>query len=82
MSEISVNSQYRLTDNCPLDVKTQPVATVSDLYKIPRAQRYIGMTVTVLETDEMGNRFDYWLIDGTANFNWVRKNPHIDCGEF
>ena len=82
MSEIKVNSQYRLVDNKPLDAKLTPVATIDDLYSIPRAQRYEGMTVTVLDWDGNGTAWDYCLKDGIANINWERKNPHIDCGEF
>lgn len=82
MSEINVNSQYRLVDNKPLDAKLTPVATIEDLYSIPRAQRYVGMTVTVLDWDEQGNAWDFWLVGGTGNNNWERKNPHVDCGEF
>ena len=51
-------------------------------HNIPRAQRYKGMTVTVLDWDGNGTAWDYWLKDGIANVNWERKNPHIDCGEF
>ena len=55
MSEINVNSQYRLINSKPLDAKLAPVPTIDDLYSIPRAQRYIGMTVTVLDWDGEGN---------------------------
>ena len=82
MSEISVNSQYRLIDSKPLDAKLTPVATIDDLYSIPRAQRYVSMTVTVLDWDGEGNSWDFWLVGGTGNNCWERKNPHIDCGEF
>ena len=82
MSEVSVNSQYRLIDNNPLDVKQTPVQTVADLYKIPRAQRYEGMTVTVLDWDGSGEQWDYYLVGGTANKNWERKHLVVDCGEF
>ena len=82
MSEISVNSQYRLADSKPLDAKLTPVATVDDLYKIPRAQRYIGMTVPVLNWDGKCTSWDFWLVGGTGNSCWQRKTAHFDCGEF
>ena len=61
MSEINVNSQYRLINSKPLDAKLAPVATIDDLYSIPRAQRYVGMTVTVLDWDGEGNSWDFGL---------------------
>ena len=82
VSEINVNSQYRLIDNKPLDAKLEPVQTVVDLYKIPRAQRYVGMTVVVLDYDGNGESADYWLVGGTGNFNLKRLYVAIDCGEF
>lgn len=82
MSEINVNSQYRLIDTKPLDAKLTPVATIDDLYSIPRAQRYVSMTVTVLDWDGEGNSWDFWLVGGTGNNCWERKNLRIDCGEF
>ena len=82
MSEINVNSQDRLINSKPLDAKLAPVATIDDLYSIPRAQRYVGMTVTVLDWDGEGNSWDFWLVGGTGNNCWERKNSHIDCGEF
>jgi hypothetical protein len=82
MSEINVNSQYRLIDSNPLDAKNTPVNSVEDLYKIPRAQRYEGMTVTVLDYDGEGTQCDFFLDKGTANKNWKIKNWHINCGEF
>ena len=59
MSEINVNSQYRLINSKPLDAKLAPVVTIDDLYSIPRAQRYVGMTVTVLDWDGEGNSWDF-----------------------
>lgn len=82
VSEINVNSQYRLIDNKPLDAKLEPVEKVVDLYRIPRAQRYEGMTVTVLDYNGKGETADYQLIGGTGNFNWKRKYVLIDCGSF
>ncbi len=82
MSEINVNSQYKLIYSKPLDAKSTPVTTIDDLYSIPRAQRYVGMTVTVLDWDGEGNSWDFWLVGGTGNNCWERKNSHIDCGEF
>ena len=82
MSEINVNSQYRLADGKPLDAKQTPVATPADLNKIPRAQRYEGMTVVVLDYDGNGTNHEYWLVGGTANANWVLKRTNIDGGIF
>ena len=58
-----------------LDAKIQPVATVSDLNKIPRSQRFIGLTVTVLD-DGSGRPYDYWIENNVAK--WVKKTMPID----
>lgn len=82
MSEIKVNSQYRLVDNKPLDAKLTPVNLPADLNAIPRAQRYEGMVVRVLNWNGKNQPMDYTLKGGTANANWVPKDAVIDCGEF
>lgn len=79
---INVNSSYQLADNRPLDAKLIPVKTVADLNWIPRAQRYVGMTVSVLDYNGKGDAADFHLVGGTANSNWKRKDGIIDCGEF
>lgn len=62
-----------------LDAKMQPVETVDDLNNnelFPRAQRFIGLTVTVLNKDEDGvpHPVDYWLKEKVTE--WVIKNPN------
>ena len=60
-----------------LDAKIQPVATVADLNSIPRSQRFIGLTVTVLD-DGSGRPYDYWIENNVAK--WVRKTMPTDTG--
>lgn len=74
MAEIKYTTQIRYTGSGPLDVKIAPVNTFKDLTLIPRAQRYVGMVVTVLSDENNGRRqTDYWLSGGTLNANWVQK---------
>ena len=53
--------------------------TFNDLTLIPRAQRYVGMVVTVLSDENNSKRqTDYWLSGGTLNSNWVQKTSSSD----
>ena len=72
-SQLEVLKSYYRSGGEALDAKTAPVATPSDLTLIPRSDRYVGMTVTVLNTNTDGVPVDYWLVGGTANQNWVLK---------
>lgn len=62
-----------------VDAKMQPVETVEDLNaeNFPMVQRFLGLTVTVLnkdpETNEV-NPVDYWLKDSIRK--WVIKDPN------
>ena len=71
MAIINYTDQIKYTGKGYLDVKMMPVASVEELNKISRTQRFEGLTITVLNN---GNPQDYWLIGGTANSNWVPKN--------
>ena len=86
-NQLVVNGPYAV------DAKQQPVKTVADLNNIPRANRYMGMPVVVLNSvyrhnDEEDadvlvstNPQEYWLIGGTANKNWQPK-PYVTNDEF
>lgn len=79
MSEINYLSQIRYTGPSCLDSKLKPVNLYSDLAKIPRAQRYIGMEIVVLNDENNENRqTKYWLVGGTSNNNWVLKTNQIE----
>lgn len=72
------------TPNLPLDAKSTPVETLQDLAAIPMNYRYIGLTVTVLnsvydEEDELvsQNPVDYWLVGGIQNRFWRVKKSNI-----
>lgn len=80
MAEVQIGNQYRYTGGAPLDSKHTPVQTVEDLKRIPRSQRYVGLTVLVKNWDGEGHQAEYWLSEGTADKDWKRKN-HVDCGE-
>lgn len=68
-----ISEQLYLVTNGPLDAKVSPVDNVSDLLAIPRAHRYRGMTVMVLNKDSEEEACEYWLKDGTKDSNWVKK---------
>ena len=81
MSEINKNvtiqEQYYSISKGPLDAKLTPANTfeeLSDLTRIPRAHRYIGLTVTVLNS---GSPLEYWLVGGTTNAYWKVKAGNI-----
>lgn len=81
MSEINknvtINEQYYSTKKGPLDAKLTPAdsyAELIDLARIPRAQRYVGLTVTVLNS---GSPIEYWLVGGTTNASWKIKSGNI-----
>lgn len=67
------SDQLTYTGKGYLDAKMQPVPEFSDLNDIPRLQRFIGLTVTVLNGDN-GEPTEYWLKKGVTNTSWERKN--------
>lgn len=70
MAKLNYTDQLNFTGAGYIDAKMQPVETVADLNKIPRSQRFVGLTVTVLD-DGSGKPFDYWL--ETSVTKWVKK---------
>lgn len=68
----------------PLDIKQTPVNAYSellltkrDLGGIPINKRYVGMTVTVLNTDTSNIPTEYWLVGGKTNASWKLKAGNI-----
>lgn len=74
MAIINYTDQIKFAGKGYLDAKVMPVATINDLYQIPRTQRFEGLTITVLNN---GNPQDYWLVGGTSDANWVIKESQI-----
>ena len=75
MAEIKYTDQLLYTGQGYLDKKMQPVNTFEDVLKIPRAQRFVGMYVTVKsDSNNGGVQAEYWLEGGTANSNWKLKD--------
>jgi hypothetical protein len=70
MAIINYTDQLKFAGKGYLDAKMMPVNTVEDLYKVPRTQRFEGLTITVLNN---GAPLDYWLVGGTSDSNWVVK---------
>lgn len=70
MAVLTYSEQIVFTGKGYLDSKMQPVATVGDLQKIPRTQRFVGLTVTVLN-DGSGKPHDYWIESNVSK--WVKK---------
>lgn len=69
------SNQFQYNGEGPLDVKQEPVNTVSQLPTPLKA--YEGQTVTVLTPDENGIVWDYQFLNG----KWVKKDKVTDCGE-
>lgn len=83
MANTNVSNQYYVTGRQSLDAKLQPVDSFNDLKKITAKDRYVGMTVVVLNAvrDEEGyivstNPIDYWLVDGVTNACWKVKSSN------
>lgn len=72
MATTNYANQITYTGNGPLDSKLTPVSTYNDLMRIPRAQRYISMTVMV---EDEGR--EYWLRKGVTNGSWEVKQASI-----
>ena len=68
-NENIIISPIRLISNSAVDIKNMPVNTVEDLYAIPMNERYVGLTVLVLNEKK-----EYWLLDNVSNSAWTVKN--------
>ena len=78
-TSVTITQQYYSTAKGPLDAKLTPAATyaeLSDMARIPRAQRYIGLTVTVLNAGS-GMPLEYWLVGTTTNAGWKIKTGNV-----
>ena len=72
----TITGQYYSSTRGPLDAKLTPAdsyAELQDLARIPVAQRYVGLTVTVLNAGEGGTPVEYWLVGGRTNAAWKIK---------
>lgn len=77
---IQITEQYYSTAKGPLDGKLAPVSTYNeliDLQRIPRKDRYVGLTVTVLNDGTSKLPVEYWLVGGTTNASWKIKAGNI-----
>ena len=68
----------------PLDIKQTPVNSYDELLLnkrnlggIPISKRYVGMTVTVLNSDTTKVPGEYWLVNGTTNPCWKIKTGNV-----
>ena len=68
-----ITEQLYLKSNAPLDAKLTPVDNVSDLNNIPRSDRYLGMTIVVLNKGTGEDPCEYWLPKTTGNAGWAKK---------
>lgn len=71
MSTINYSDQLNYVSKGYIDAKMQPVTTVKDLDNIPRSQRFLGLTVTVLDDGSGLGPRDYWITTNIAR--WVLK---------
>ena len=69
---INYTEQVKYTGKGYLDAKMQPVASMEELALIPRSQRFVGLTVTVLDDGMGAGPAEYWLRDNVTT--WVIKN--------
>ena len=72
----TITGQYYSTARGPLDAKLTPAesyAELTDLSRIPVAQRYVGLTVTVLNPTPI----EYWLVGGRTNASWKIKAGNV-----
>lgn len=77
MSRKDLNYQLKSNGNVPLDYKETPVNKVSDLEYIPMTDRFLGMTVTVLDAGD-GKPADYWYVGDTLyTGKWEKKNDTL-----
>lgn len=74
MENTNIYNPFYLVGAEPLDAKTKPVASVSDLGAVATSDRYEGMVVTVLND---GYPIDFQLVGGTKNYNWRVKFANI-----
>lgn len=86
-AEVHVGLDNLFSYNCnegamPLDPYTMPLDTVSDLAGIDKTHRYIGMTITVLNTDGDGIPVDYQLMGGINNSNWRVKRQKTSVANY
>jgi hypothetical protein len=81
ISGTTITNTYYSAKASPLDAKQTPADVYLDIAsgmtRIPRAQRYVGLTVTVLNKDTTNIPVDYWLVGGTTNANWKVKAGNI-----
>lgn len=84
MAEINKNvtiaEPFYSTGTAPVDAKMTPAATFDELKvaaRIPVAQRYVGLTVTVLNSGTTNIPTDYWLVGGVRNSNWKIKAGNL-----
>lgn len=79
MAEITKEAfgkQLYINDGKYLDAKIQPVSQVSELYAIPRQQRFEGLEILVLNEGKK-----YVLSGGTKDSNWVIANMYENSGD-
>ena len=74
MAAITFNNQLVYSGKGYIDAKMQPVNTLYDLNKIPRTQRFIGLTITVLNDGIHNQPTDYWIKDKSNKWT-VKEMP-------
>lgn len=73
MPRKNLNYQLKSNGTAPLDYKETPLKKMSELNDIPLSDRFLGMTVTVLDAGD-GKPADYWFIgDNLYSAEWKKK---------
>lgn len=71
MSKVNYTDQLNYIGKGYMDAKIQPVASLTELSNIPRSQRFIGLTITVLDDGKGLGPRDYWI--KTSTTKWELK---------
>lgn len=81
---MNISEQFYYTGRGPLDSKMAPVENIDGLKSIPRSERFIGLTVVVLDDGSGNGPREYWLKESLGS--WVLKSSEfsggIDCGTY
>ncbi len=68
-----INYQLKYNGSGPLDVKETPVKDLEELQAIKPANKFSGLTVTVLDSDGKGTPADYWWVGDVFTGEWMPK---------
>lgn len=80
-SAVALDDQRFYDGKGYLDAKMQPVENIADLNDIKRANRFIGLTITVLDDGNGKGPQDYWLRESVTKWEKKTCNGKLDVIE-